>query len=165
MQTKQAQKGFTLIELMIVIAIIGILAAVAVPQYQNYTVRAKLSEALAVAATLKASLSEYYLINGTWPDESNAGINTSTKTPVVSAVSYAPSADKKTATITLTIRETVASDIGASTDNQITLVGDVSGTVGSGTTSITGVTGITWSCSVPPANGVPVQYLPATCRG
>jgi type IV pilus assembly protein PilA len=55
---KQVQKGFTLIELMIVVAIIGILAAVAIPQYQNYTARAQLAEAVSLAAGLKTQVAE-----------------------------------------------------------------------------------------------------------
>jgi type IV pilus assembly protein PilA len=66
-------KGFTLIELMIVVAIIGILAAVAIPQYQNYVARAQVAEALSLASGAKAAVVEYYATNGTWPS-SNADI-------------------------------------------------------------------------------------------
>ena len=64
---KQMQKGFTLIELMIVVAIIGILAAIAIPAYQNYTIRAQVTEGLSLAGGWKAAIGEYYSNNGTWP--------------------------------------------------------------------------------------------------
>ncbi|HGH6568588.1 TPA: pilin [Neisseria meningitidis] len=73
------QKGFTLIELMIVIAIVGILAAVALPAYQDYTARAQVSEAILLAEGQKSAVTEYYLNHGEWPgDNSSAGVATST---------------------------------------------------------------------------------------
>ncbi|HGG7847221.1 TPA: pilin [Neisseria meningitidis] len=72
------QKGFTLIELMIVIAIVGILAAVALPAYQDYTARAQVSEAILLAEGQKSAVTEYYLNHGEWPgDNSSAGVATS----------------------------------------------------------------------------------------
>ncbi|HFC4651021.1 TPA: pilin, partial [Neisseria gonorrhoeae] len=69
------QKGFTLIELMIVIAIVGILAAVALPAYQDYTARAQVSEAILLAEGQKSAVTEYYLNHGTWPeDNTSAGV-------------------------------------------------------------------------------------------
>ncbi|EMT6644567.1 pilin, partial [Neisseria gonorrhoeae] len=69
------QKGFTLIELMIVIAIVGILAAVALPAYQDYTARAQVSEAILLAEGQKSAVTEYYLNNGEWPkDNTSAGV-------------------------------------------------------------------------------------------
>ncbi|EOF9721970.1 pilin, partial [Neisseria gonorrhoeae] len=69
------QKGFTLIELMIVIAIVGILAAVALPAYQDYTARAQVSEAILLAEGQKSAVTEYYLNNGEWPkDNDKAGV-------------------------------------------------------------------------------------------
>ncbi|HEZ6870214.1 TPA: pilin [Neisseria meningitidis] len=74
------QKGFTLIELMIVIAIVGILAAVALPAYQDYTARAQVSEAILLAEGQKSAVTEYYLNHGIWPDGNNsAGVASSSK--------------------------------------------------------------------------------------
>ena len=64
---KSVQKGFTLIELMIVVAIIGILAAIAIPAYQDYTIRAQVTEGLNLAGAVKAGVSEYYANTGSWP--------------------------------------------------------------------------------------------------
>ncbi|HFC7126984.1 TPA: pilin [Neisseria meningitidis] len=72
------QKGFTLIELMIVIAIVGILAAVALPAYQDYTARAQVSEAILLVEGQKSAVTEYYLNHGEWPaNNSSAGVATS----------------------------------------------------------------------------------------
>ena len=65
---KRVQQGFTLIELMIVVAIIGILAAIAIPQYAEYTNRARVSEGLQLAAGAKTAVSEYYSANNAWPN-------------------------------------------------------------------------------------------------
>ncbi len=64
---KKMQQGFTLIELMIVIAIIGILAAIAIPAYQNYTIRSQVTEGLSLADGWKTSISEYFAQNGSFP--------------------------------------------------------------------------------------------------
>ncbi|HFA7663368.1 TPA: pilin, partial [Neisseria gonorrhoeae] len=72
------QKGFTLIELMIVIAIVGILAAVALPAYQDYTARAQVSEAILLAEGQKSAVTEYYLNHGIWPKNNDeAGVASS----------------------------------------------------------------------------------------
>ena len=72
---KKEQQGFTLIELMMVVAIIGILAAIAMPAYQNYTIRAQVSEGLTLSAAAKSAVSEYYMESGDWPaDNDEAGL-------------------------------------------------------------------------------------------
>ena len=69
---KAMQKGFTLIELMIVVAIIGILAAIAIPAYQDYTIRSQVTEGLNLAADLKAAVAESFAQNGLWPVDNAA---------------------------------------------------------------------------------------------
>ena len=70
---KSIQKGFTLIELMIVIAIIGILAAIAIPAYQDYTIRSQATEGLTLAGSVQVAVADYYAQNGSWPTAMTGG--------------------------------------------------------------------------------------------
>lgn len=77
---KTMQKGFTLIELMIVVAIIGILAAIAIPAYQDYTIRAQVTEGMNLAGAVKAAITESFATSGTWPaNNAEAGIGAATE--------------------------------------------------------------------------------------
>jgi type IV pilus assembly protein PilA len=71
---KSMQKGFTLIELMIVVAIIGILAAIAIPAYQDYTVRSQVTEGLNMAGGVKTAVNDYYTDVGSWPTDIQAAV-------------------------------------------------------------------------------------------
>jgi len=145
---KKMQKGFTLIELMIVVAIIGILAAIAIPAYQDYTTRAKVTEAVNAMAPAKTSVSEFYISQGSMPaTAAAAGFNTSVGTKYVRSVTYARGG-ANTSTLTVSITGTVAGGTAAADDI------DMTGT---------GVAGsnVDWDCVPGTMN---TRYIPADCR-
>lgn len=146
---KQVQQGFTLIELMIVIAIVGILAATALPAYQDYTVRAKMAEPIGIAAAAKASVSEYYVTMGEMPtDAAAAGINTSAKqSTYISAVVYTKNTTN-IGQIVYTLR-----NLNTNVDTKDLAF------KGSGSSN-----GIQWVCNDTTITTVPGKYLPANCR-
>lgn len=117
-QMNKGQQGFTLIELMIVVAIIGILAAVAIPAYQDYTTRARLAEPVSLMSAAKLDLYERLVSEGNWPEEgaSKAGQNivdrVSAQSDVVKAAVYKKGADADTAaTVELELENTGSSTI------------------------------------------------------
>ncbi|MDE1715639.1 pilin [Chromobacterium amazonense] len=144
MKKRQIQQGFTLIELMIVVAIVGILAAIAIPSYQNYTIRARVTEGLSLADGLKTGILEN-AANGL-NFSNNLSLPSSTKN--VSAMNI----DQTTGTITITYQTNVA----ASGANTLTLVPYVAS--GTGGTLLSG----TASTSTPPSGAVNWQCLSAT---
>jgi len=84
---KHTQQGFTLIELMIVVAIIGILAAVAIPSYQDYTARAQVSEAMSLTSGVKTAVSEWYADKGAFPSDP-ASVSATTSGKYVASIAF-----------------------------------------------------------------------------
>ncbi|MFY9812068.1 pilin [Aquabacterium sp.] len=158
---KQVQKGFTLIELMIVVAIIGILAAVALPAYQDYTVRAKVSEVLLAASSCRTGITEAIQTSAaTIPATAlPAACTVATTKAVVSG-----SADAVGKILIVGDHENIGGGLTAATAT-ISLVPMLNETTaiaaGNG-----GVTVHGWRCGLP-ADGTTMlaKYLPASCRG
>ena len=142
-------KGFSLIELMIAIAIIGILASIAIPAYQDYAVRAKISEAINLASGAKISLAEHYMSEGRLPRDLNElGIGT-IQTHYVDGLSYRLLDD--TGYIILTLSDQVSKTLA---QKKIML-----------SATIDDQAMLQWQCRSADDNGVDGRYLPSSCRG
>ena len=149
---KKVQQGFTLIELMIVVAIIGILAAIAIPAYQDYIVRSKVTELINAAGVCKTSVAEYYQTKGVFPtgtaDSGCSGDGTSN--------SLAPVVAANTGVITVTAGGSLATQLGTKKDFAYSPVVGTSST--GGTPPIT-----SWDCATA-GTTIEKKYLPAVCR-
>ena len=144
---RNLQKGFTLIELMIVVAIIGILAAVAIPAYQDYIARAQVSEAVSLTAGGKTPMAEYMADKGTWPvDATDVMGNVAGK--YTSTVTISVGSGVTTSTATLTARIKDAGVNSAITGGLLNLSSNDSGK--------------TWTCTT--GTGLAGKYVPSSCR-
>lgn len=142
---KKYQQGFTLIELMIVVAIIGILAAVAIPAYQDYTVRAKVTEMVVAASACKTSVSEFFQSNGVAPVTLTEAGCSSNATKYVASLDVGASGR-------ITVVPVFAA-VGGGTDVDDTVILTPLYTAATGT--------VDWNCT---ASVMDPKYLPANCR-
>jgi type IV pilus assembly protein PilA len=147
---KKFNQGFTLIELMIVVAIVGILAAIAIPAYQDYTVRSKISEAMTALAAAKTSISESYISGGSMPTSAAAaGINTGAQGKIISSMGY-DYVSTSTSEVWVTL---INSELQGANGTSFGMSGEGSST------------GVVWTCGQASSGGTPDKYLPASCRG
>ena len=153
---KQLQQGFTLIELMIVVAIIGILAAVALPAYQDYTIRAKMSEIILAMSACRTSITEVYQSGGTAPAANNWGCEGGVMSKYVAGIST-----NTNGVVTATVQ-----NISPSVNSSLVTLTPMSGGATLANSATMGIGLYGWRCgSSTDGTSVNQKYLPGSCRG
>jgi type IV pilus assembly protein PilA len=156
---RKLQQGFTLIELMIVVAIIGILAAVALPAYQDYTIRAKMSELILAMSACRTSITEVYQSGGTAPQVNQWGCEGSVASKYVAGIST-----NGNGIVTATVQN-ISPSVNASVVTLAPLVNN-NGTIAVANSATMGVGLYGWRCgSTTDGSNVNQKYLPGSCRG
>lgn len=145
---KKFQKGFTLIELMIVVAIIAILAAIAIPAYQNYLIRSQVSEGAVLTDGAKTALSEFYSNTGNFPT-TNASAGLATASSING---------KYVSSVNIGTKKGVIEAVYNSSTANVAIQGKIFAL-----SAITSSGSISWSCKNSPTN-VDAKYLPSSCR-
>jgi type IV pilus assembly protein PilA len=151
---KKVQQGFTLIELMIVVAIIGILAAIAIPAYQDYTIRAQVSEGLAITSAAKTAATEYWQDRGSFPaDNTTAGLSDDIAGKYVSGVVLTNGGAGGAGLITVTYASAAPQAANSAIDGAtLTLTADTSGGA------------VNWLCEGGNILDSNAKWLPSACR-
>ena len=158
---KSIQKGFTLIELMIVVAIIGILAAVALPAYQDYTVRAKVSEVILAGSACRTTVSEVYQSTASLPGVNDWGCEVGSSTSQASKYVQSVTTDAA-GVITVTTPSAANSGLPAAAAAKSIVLTPLTS---AGATAVAGTPIGSWKCGpVSGNNGMPKKYLPGTCQ-
>lgn len=159
---RKAQQGFTLIELMIVVAIIGILAAVALPAYKNYTIRAKVSEVILAASACRTTITEVFQsapdsasipAAGAWGCESDSGVAPSKYVSVVDT--------RALGVIEVTAQGTGETAVDGQKIEMIPYIDD--GVTPMALTNV-GTAVYRWKCGPTTAGGIDLKFLPGSCR-
>ena len=155
---KAMQKGFTLIELMIVVAIIGILAAVALPAYQDYTIRAKVSEVILAGSACRTSITETVqsTVGTTLPAANAWGCETINPTKYVASITTDNAGE-------VTITSSAASDLKEAANKEVRMTPMKNATTALGNTDVQS-TVFGWRCGGT-GTTMPTKYLPGSCRG